>query len=88
MLNRPETLALLRGAHDEIVMLRRQMGELAPKAHAYETIAILARQSVNPEQSGCGVDMAWRLRGAVEQLEKEREEEREEERGQTQALDE
>ena len=75
-MDRPETLSLLRTAHDEIMTLRRQVAELAPKAHAYETIAIVARQSVHPEQSGYGVDAAWRLRDAIEKLEAEREEER------------
>ena len=79
-MDRPEMLNHLRLAHDEIVTLRRQVAELAPKAHAYDTLAILARQSVHEPPQGYSEDVAWRLRKAVEQLEAEREAER----GQTQ----
>lgn len=80
-MDRPETLNLLRRAHDEITSQRRVIAELAPKAHAYDTLAIIARLSEpTGNQQGYGEDVAWRLKQAVEQLEKEREEER----GQTQ----
>ena len=71
-MDRPELLTLLRQAHDEVVNLRRRTAELEPKAHAYDTVAILARQSVHPESQGYGIDVAWLLKEAVEKLEAER----------------
>lgn len=71
-MDRPELLCLLRLAHDEVVTLRRRVAELEPKAHAYDTLAILARQSVHPESQGYGVDVAWRLKEAVEKMEADR----------------
>ena len=76
MLDRPETMSLLRGAHDEILMLRRQIAELSPKAHAYDTIAQLARLSEKDQSRTYGEDMAWRLKNAVEVLTAEREAEK------------
>lgn len=72
MLDRPETLSLLRKAHDEIIMLRRERDALAQKAHAYDTMAIVARLSAPAEQQGYGEDVAWRLKQVVEQIEAER----------------
>lgn len=71
-MDRPEIICLLRTAHDEVVTLRRQVTELAPKAHAYDTLAAVARMKPEPEQ-GYGVDVAWRIKTAVEKLEAERE---------------
>jgi len=75
MLDRPETLSLLRMAHDEVLTLRRQVADLAPKAHAYDTLAAFARLKDEPSQ-GYGVDVAWRLKEVVEKLVAEREAER------------
>lgn len=75
-MDRPETISLLRHAHDEVISLRRQVADLEPRAHAYDTIAILARQSVHPQPQGMGVDVAWRLKQAIEGLVAEREAER------------
>jgi hypothetical protein len=74
--DRPETINLLRMAHDEIVTLRRQIADLSPKAHAYDTIAVLARQSEVRVERGYGVDAAWRLENAINELIAERESER------------
>ena len=75
-MDRTETLSLLRAAHDEVVTLRRRVTELEPRAHAYDTLAIIARLSVHPENQGYGVGVAWRLKQAVEEIEAEREAER------------
>jgi hypothetical protein len=68
----PETISLLRHAHDEVVTLRRRVADLEPKAHAYDTMAIIARQSVRPESQAYGIDVVWRLKEAVEKLDAER----------------
>ena len=72
-MDRPETISLLRMGHDEIVTLRRRIAAMEPKAHAYDTIAILARQSEVRVDQGYGVDVAWRLENAVNELIAERE---------------
>lgn len=70
----PETISLLRKAHDEVVNLRRRISGMEPKAHAYDTIAILARQSDNYNGVSFGtVDVAWRLEEAVNELVAQRE---------------
>lgn len=76
-MDRPETIRLLRVAHDEIITLRREVADLAPRAHAYDTIAQLARLTVKPDSRGMAVDIAWELKAAVQGLEAEREAERE-----------
>lgn len=75
-MDRPETISLLRQAHDEVVMLRRRVAELEPKAHAYDTIAIIARHTTPNESQGYSVDVAWRLKEAVDKLVAEREAEK------------
>lgn len=66
-----ETVRLLRLAHDEIITLRRRNTELEPKAHAYETLAIVARLSAPKENLSFAEDVAWRLKEAVESLSEE-----------------
>jgi hypothetical protein len=75
-MDRPETISLLRTAHDEVIRLRREIASLTPKAEAYDTIAILARQSQTHSERGYGVDVAWKLEAAVNELIAEREAER------------
>lgn len=75
-MDRPETLNLLRSAHDEIMTLRRKVADLEPRAHAYDTIAINARLTVAPQGGYAQVDVAWQLKEAVEKLVAEREAER------------
>jgi hypothetical protein len=77
-MERPEIISLLRRAHDELITLRRQVAALEPKAHAYDTIAQLARLSHHPESQGYSEDVAWRLKQAVDTLVAERAAEREE----------
>ena len=72
-MDRPETISLLRMGHDEIVTLRRRIAAMEPKAHAYDTIAILARQSEVRVEQGYGVDVAGRLENAGTALSGERE---------------
>lgn len=74
---RPEIINALRVAHDEIINLRRELAEVRPKAHAYDTIAQLAQLSVHREPQGYGEDAAWRVKQMVERLIAEREAERE-----------
>jgi hypothetical protein len=69
-----EALSALRVGHDEIVRLRRQVDELAPKAHAYETIAIQARLTLPREGGYAQEDPLWRMKAIVEAAEKRREE--------------
>lgn len=71
-MDRPETVRLLRQAHDEIVTLRRRVADLEPRAHAYDTIAIQSRLTVKPEGGYASIDIAWELKKAVEDLEAER----------------
>ena len=75
-MERPEILTLLRMGHDEIIRLRRRVEELGPKAEAYDTIAQIARLSIQREPQGYGEDPAWRLKQAVEKLVAEREAEK------------
>lgn len=75
-MNRPNILNLLRSAHDEITVLRRRVGELEPKAHAYDTLAATVRLNVR-EQGGYGApDIAWQIKQTVEKIVAEREAER------------
>ncbi|SKB32635.1 hypothetical protein [Sphingopyxis flava] len=74
-MDRHEMISLLQQAHNEIMSLRHEIAELAPKAHAYDTIAAVTRMKPAPEQ-GYTVDLAWRLAKAVEELDAEREAER------------
>lgn len=74
-MDRPETIRLLRMSHDEIITLRRQVAELSPKAHAYDTLAKVIRLKSEPEQ-GYGIDIAWELSNAVETLVAERDAEK------------
>jgi hypothetical protein len=57
--------ALMVG-HDEVIRLRRQLAELEPKAHAYDTIAQLARLTEKDVLRGMGEDPAWRMKAVVE----------------------
>lgn len=75
-MDRPEIISLLRQAHDEIIQLRRERDALAPKAHAYDTLATFAALSRPATSQGYGVDVAWRLKEAVEGLVAEREAEK------------
>lgn len=76
-----ENINVMRQAHDEIIGLRRRIAELEPKAHAYETIAAIARLNQNGRNlQGFGEDVAWRLQNVVDRLNAERLEEREAER--------
>lgn len=76
-MDRPETLHLLRSAHDEIITLRRRVAELEPKAHAYDTIAINARLTKKHQGDYAQVDVAWELKNAVEAIVAERDAEKE-----------
>ncbi len=69
---RVELIGTLRQAHDQILTLQQQVESLAPKAHAYDTIAQLARMSMHEPPVGYGVDVRWRLKAAIEQLIAER----------------
>jgi hypothetical protein len=71
-MERLELLRMLRMSHDEIVTLRRTNAELAPRAHAYDTIAQLSRLTENNEPRGMQEDVAWLLKQAVEKIEAER----------------
>ena len=75
-MNRPNILNLLRGAHDEITILRRRVAELEPKAHAYDTLAATVRLNVCEGGGYAGPDLAWRIKEAVEKIEAERDAER------------
>lgn len=75
-MDRPEMINLFRIAHDEIITLRRHNAELAPKAHAYDTLAAVARLKAETQGEGYGIDVAWRLKEAVDSLTAEREAER------------
>ena len=69
-----ELISLLRHAHDEVVMLRRERDRLAP----YERVlTIMERALFGPQQSqGYGEDVAWRIQKALDLLIKERDESR------------
>lgn len=71
-IERPEIISALRMAHDEIVRLRRQVSILEPKAHAYDTIAQVARLSIQNTNVGYGEDPAWRVKQMVDALVAER----------------
>ena len=69
-----DALQALRSGHDEIVRLRRQVAELEPKAHAYDTIGQLARLTIRREGEGMQEDPLWRIRTIVDAAEKRRQE--------------
>lgn len=71
-MEKPELGQLLRRAHDEVVTLRRRVADLEPRAHAYDTIAINARLTVRDGGGYAGIDVAWELKKAVEDLDAER----------------
>lgn len=71
-IERPEIISALRFAHDEIVRLRRQIAVLEPKAHAYDTIAQVARLSIQNANIGYGEDPAWRVKQVIDALVAER----------------
>lgn len=75
-MDRPEIISVLRQGHDEIVMLRRRIAELEPKARAYDTIERIAALSDHTPPQGYGIDAAWRIKSAVDELVAEREVER------------
>ena len=62
----PELKQLLRMAHDEIISLRARLAYAEPKAEAYDTIAQIASLSKKEENRGYSVDVAWRIKEAVE----------------------
>ena len=72
LMDRPALVRLLRVAHDEIVTLRREIEALRPRAHAYDTIAQIARLTAKDHKQGYGEDIAWRLKQEVERITKER----------------
>lgn len=76
-IERPEIVNALRVGHDEILRLRRKIELLEPKAHAYDTLAQIARLTVQETQQGYGEDPAWRIKSIVERLVAEREAEKE-----------
>lgn len=57
-----ETREALARAHDEIMQLRAANKHLAPKAHAYDTIAQLSRLAAQHESAGYSEDVAALLR--------------------------
>lgn len=72
-MERPDIINALRVGHDEIILLRRRVAELEPKAHAYDTIAQVARLSIHEGVRGYGEDPAWRMKSVIDQLVAERE---------------
>lgn len=80
-MSRPELLHLLRVAHDEIVVLRRKVAELEPRARAYDNIDRIVGMIPYPSQ-GYGEDVAWRIKTVVERIEAERDAERQSEKDQ------
>jgi hypothetical protein len=69
---RVELIGTLRQAHDEILKLQKAVDRLTPKAHAYDTIAQIARISQHEQPQGYGIDVRWRMKGAIETLIAER----------------
>ncbi len=67
-MDKPELIQLLRIAHDEILQQRRRIDELEPKAHAYDTVAAAVRLNVREDGGYAGVDTAWRIAKAIEEL--------------------
>jgi hypothetical protein len=58
----------LISAHDEIVSLRARLAHMEPKADAYDTIARIARLTVQDEARGYSVDVAWRIKSLLEKV--------------------
>jgi hypothetical protein len=75
-IERPEIVTALRLAHDEIIRLRRKVELLEPKAHAYDTLAQVARLTIHEPMQVHGEDPAWRVKNMVDRLVAEREAER------------
>jgi len=71
-MERPDIITALRLGHDEIILLRRRVAELEPKAHAYDTIAQVARLTAHETSQGYGEDPAWRMKSVIDQLVAER----------------
>ena len=70
-MDRPEVIRALKLGHDTIVNLRREVAELRPKAHAYDTIAQMTRLSEHPNSSYGEVDPVWTIRSLLEKLDGE-----------------
>jgi uncharacterized protein (UPF0147 family) len=66
-----DTKDMIRRVISEIKMLRAQNAELAPKAHAYDTIAIHARLLEPKNMQGYGQDIVWQLENELKTLEQE-----------------
>lgn len=66
-INNIEAAEMAERAADEIESLRRTNAELAPKAHAYDTLATVPNL-LPQRQQGYGVDLAAQLRRRAKQL--------------------
>lgn len=62
-----EFIAMMRRCSEEIRLLRRQIGELQPKAEAYDNLAcvlgLLPRQ-----RTAAGEDLVWSLEKRIKEL--------------------
>lgn len=56
----------LIAAHDEIISLRARLTHVEPKADAYDTIARIAKLTVQEEARGFSEDVAWRIKTLLE----------------------
>lgn len=65
--NKKNVAEMADRAAEEIERLRRVNSELAPRAHAYDTITTIL--GLLPQQSqGYGEDLAWKLRKRAKEL--------------------
>lgn len=69
-MNSTEAIEMMRRASSEIKDLRRQIEHLAPKAAAYDNLAVVLGLLPRPSV-GMAEDVAWRLDKRVEELKAE-----------------
>jgi hypothetical protein len=66
-MNQNAQIQMMERCVEEIRMLRMRIDDLAPKAHAYDTLGNLVRLLSPKESQGYGEDILWRLQKTIEQ---------------------
>jgi hypothetical protein len=63
-----EALEMMDRCLHELLVQRKQIDLLTPRADAYETISIIARGLAPRQSSAMGEDITWLLRKKIEEL--------------------
>lgn len=68
-----DAVQMMQRCVSELKQLRQANNELAPSAHAYDTIAVLVRLLAPPQSQGYAEDLVYKLEREIEKLSSDKE---------------